>query len=271
MSAQLTIRDTLRRLIPPWMSDRITAGFTAGFRYLYAHALMCDFAIQFAFEAIRSRFPSFAPSEALSLIGQDRRIRRGLNEPDPSYRARLLRWLQDWKRAGSAFAILSQLRAYLQTSVRLRIVTANGTWWTLEPDGTMRRTVTLPAKNWNWDGNAPLWARFWVIIYCDTGVPFARGRKFGDGHRYGDGFGTIGCTATLAQVGSIRDIVRQWKAAHEVCKNIVLAFDATMFDPAFVPGAPMPDGTWGHWSKLVGGTQVAARDARAVYWDGVLN
>src|SRR5579872_336382 len=53
-----------------------------------------------------------APDDALAAMGRDRRIVRGINELSTAYAVRLLRWLDDWKNAGNAFALMRQLAGY---------------------------------------------------------------------------------------------------------------------------------------------------------------
>lgn len=264
----LRMRDAVRRLIPPWMRDRVAAGFTTGFKYIYVFGLMCDLLIQFALEGIRAKFPSLAPSEALSVIGRDRRIRRGLAESDASFLARLLLWLDSWRRAGSAYAMLEQLKAYLGVAGTIRIVNANGTWWTLKLDGTFERKVTLPTKNWNWDNNAALWARFWVVLYAaDYG--WTRDGTWGDGATWGDnGMGWGLSNLSWQSVLDLRGIIAEWKSAESVCKHVIISFDAAYPDPNAAAGAPMPDGTWGYFYKNSAGAAVSARDARLLFCAG---
>lgn len=250
------------------MLDRVQAGFVNGFKYIYVFALMCDLFIQFAFEGIRAKFPGAAPAEALARIGRDRRIRRGLAESDDNYRERLRLWLDSWRRAGSAYAIALQLRAYLGVAGTIRVVNANGTWWTLGPDGSLTRHVTLPAKNWDWDGHPELWARFWVVLYADD-YSWVRDGTWGDGSVWGDDGTGWGSTVPWQVTEDVRGIISEWKSAESVCKNVIVSFDPTYPDPGAAPGAPMPDGTWGDDYKIVGGVAVPSRDSRALYWAGV--
>jgi hypothetical protein len=265
----LSFREYLRQIVPPWLSDRTGAGRTVGFRYLYAFALVADLATQRVVEGMRSKFPRLADPSALPYIGRDRVIRRGPNEPDAAYAERLVRWIDDWKHAGNPYATMHQVRRFLYPSKpKMRIVNANGTWYTLNPDDSVERVVTLPTKNWNWDGNSALHARFWLIIYSDTGTPFTRDGVWTASETWADEVtSTWGSTATPEQVAGIRAIVSDWKSSHGVCVNICIAFDSAVFDPANT-APPNPDGTWLNWGKNVAGVMVAARDSRAIYWDG---
>jgi hypothetical protein len=266
----LTIRDTGRKFFPPWMSDRLLAGLVVGWKYIYCFLLQADLLIQFALEGTLARFPGFCPPEALPIIGRDRRITRGLVETDDSYAARLIGWLAAWKRAGSAYAILDQLAAYLGTAGTLRLVNANGTWYTRNPDGTRARHVTLPTKNWDWDAHPELWSRFWVVLYASD-YGWTRDGTWGDGSTWGDdGTGWGVSNLPWQEVLDLRGIISTWKSAVAVCKNVVISFDLPSVYPAptAAPGAPMPDGLWGSAYKIVAGVAVPSRDVRLLFCGG---
>lgn len=230
--------------------------------------LPLDMIAQAAREALTARFPDYCPDDALPYHGRDRGVRRGPNEPAESFRLRLRQWRKSWKDAAVGSALLDDIAGYLTPqTARMRIWTQVGIVYTREADGTFTVEHVTPAL-WNWDGHASLWARFWVVIYSVGGVPWSRDGTWGDGEVWGgDPAGTWGSTATLDQVHGIRAIVDDLKPAQSVCKSIIVSFDPAAFDPADT-SPPLPDGTWAHSSKLVGGTQVRARDDRAIYWEG---
>lgn len=258
-------RELIQRFAPPTLR-----GFV-GSRFLYSIGLQIDALGDLAWEGIRNRFPEEAlkvgNTDAIGLIGRDRRIYRGPDEPYDVYVGRLLRWIDDWRMAGSAFSVLAQVQAYLTPNAqRLRLVNNAGCWYTLEPDGTRTYQRSAPA-NWDWDTHTEWWSRFWLIIYCDAHYPFAVGPNWGDPGFVYDPTKTWGTTATPAHVASIRAIVQDWKSAHSKCQNIIIAFDPASFDPKSSPGAPMPDGTWGHWSNS-SVPSGRSRLATARYWKG---
>ncbi len=263
----LSLREGMRRYLPPWLVDRPTIGKTTAFRLLYSFGVLADVGVQRIVESVRARFPTMATPTSLPQIGRDRRIARGWSEPDETYAQRLRRWRPDWQSAGSPYTLMRQVRAYLWPALPLmRVVDARGTWYTLNADDTVERVV---GANWDWDGDTSRWARFWLVIYAD-GL-WTRDGTWDDGDvwgDHGDAQATWGSSATYDQVRAIRAIVGDWKAAHAACVNIIVVFDAEAFTPADT-SPPLPDGTWAHWSKLVGGVQVHARDDRAIYWDGV--
>lgn len=267
--SELRVRDVARVFFPPEMRDRLLAGLINGWKYIYSFLVMGDLLVQFAIEGVKAKFPGYCPSEALPLIGRDRRIRRGLAETDESYAARLIGWLAAWRRAGSAYAILDQLAAHLGTPAgTIRLVNANGTWWTRNPDGTRERHVTLPTKNWDWDGHSELWARFWVVLYADD-YGWTRDGTWGDGSTWGDdGMGWGLSNLPWQVVTDLRGTISEWKSAAAVCKNLLISFDPAYPDPADPAGAPYPEGSWGSPYKIVAGVAVRSRDPRMLYCGG---
>ncbi len=254
-------RRFFKSLGPRWLTEG------EGGLVLYSLGLVMDVFAQRAKEALLARFPDYAPDDALPLMGQDRRIVRGFDEPRETYTARLTRFLDDWKKAGMGPAILRQVQAYCAPHAPVvRTVNATGTWCTVDADGVTTHRITWPSSNWDWDGDGDLWARFWVVIYPSADLWETDG-TWGDPGTWGDG-GTWGTTATPAQVATVRKIVGDWKPGAGLCPNIIIAFDPDSFDPSGAPGAPLPDGTWGNWGKGGSGTRVPARLETARYWRG---
>jgi hypothetical protein len=252
-------RQLFRVLAPRWL----TTGH--GELVFYSLGLIMDAFAQRGRESILARFPDFAPDDALSRMGHDRRIVRGFDEPRETYSARLKRFLDDWKKAGMAPSILRQVLAYLAPHELIaRTVNATGTWVTVDADGVVSQEVTWPTPNWDWDGDPDLWARFWVILYPPATLWDTDG-TWGDPGTWGDG-GTWGTTATPEQVESVRSIVRDWKPGAALAPYIIIAFDGASFDPESSAG--LPDGTWGTWGTGGSGARVPTRLDTARYWKG---
>ena len=254
-----TFRSIIRALGPRWLTDG------DGELVLHAVGTLADAFAERAKLGLLARFPSTSPSDALPLIGADRRIVRGISEGAESFAERLRGWLTSWRSAGSALSVLRQLRGYmLGATPTLRIVDNTGNWTTLSTSDVASWALR---GAWNWDGLSARWWRFWTIIDSSSG-PFTAGPNIGDPSLWGGAIGTpgytIGTTATPEQIASIRAIVNTWAAAHAVSRWIIISLDGAHF----TPGDPAPDGTWGPWSKNVGGAQTATRYSGARYVDG---
>lgn len=277
-----TFRDMIRRITPGWLSgapsglDTTKLGYV-GSRYLYSIGAQFDIMGDAVVEGIRKRFPlgqKVLDASALAATGRDRSISRGPNEPLSSYATRLVGWIDDMKTMGSAVTMLRQIQGYLTPdNTRIRYVNDRGFWITLETDGSVSY-VTSPLVasfgNWDWDHlySPTVFSRFWIIIYCNGGKPFDVGPRWGDPGVVYSNSRTWGTTATPDQVKGIRAIVQDWKAAHSWCQNIIIAFDPASFDPTGPQGAPLPDGTWGNYTKTTAVPAPAARLSTARYWQG---
>jgi len=265
------IRHVLADLVPGWLGTRTVNAW----RYLYSHAVLNDLFVETALQSTLTRFPEFCDTTALPYLERDRRLQRGFEEPDEIFRARLLAYLDAHRKRGNPYQLMRQIQAWCYPkSPRIRIVNTHGTWYTLNEDGS---TAKSPLEfNWNWDDDTTLFARFWVIIYSEVGNPesmWVRSPVLGTaGETWGSALpngeqATWGSDATLNEVRAVRELVEDWKSAHEKCPFIIISFDADAFDPTDAQ-PPLPDGTWGNYSQNVGGTQVPTRDDRAIYWRG---
>lgn len=272
-------RQFVRNISPTWLNGSVSGSF------MYSMAILFDALSDGASYAVRARFLTIAPPDALTWFQQDRQIDPGPNESTSSFTARLLIWLDLWRLAGTDFSILLALLAYLTpNSLAVSIVSASGTW-NLYPAGAAS-SLSLPPTwaglgLWNWDGNAdPFyarpqhWWRSWLIIYDPTNLMWKPTPKWGDGHRWGDGT-CWGYNGTASQGASIRALVKKWKQAGVQFPQIIISFDSTWFQPGNVPGAKSPDGTWGHWGKVAaaGGwprAYIASRNPVAIYADGII-
>lgn len=261
MSAREWFVTAFYKMWPSWL----TTG--EGELVLASLALLIDDYGERAYAGLRAHFPGYAPPDALPKIGRDRILVRGIDEPAEAYAERLTGALDDLRTRGSPFALLRQLRHYLQADCVVRTVDRRGNWFTIAADGT--ESYVQGALNWDWDGE-PLtsWSRFWVIIYPVDGTdPWAVSGDVGDATLWGDGLvgnagRTVGTTATPSQVAAVRAIVREWKPAGTTCEWIIIAFDDATFTPA---GATDPSGDWGTWGNHSGS---AVRLASARYWKG---
>lgn len=246
-----------------------------GSRYMFALALQFDAMADAASYAVRARFPTHAPDDALPVLSSDRQIDRGPSEPRESFEARLIAWLDLWRRAGSAWAVLTAFESYfLPSSTTIETVndttTDDITAWNVQTDlaGPPVHYQESPG-NWDWDGQR-IPGRAWVIVFNG---PWAQTQTWGDGSRWGDGK-VWGFNGTTAVAQFFRSQLARWKAAGCSVPYIIIAFDPSWFQPTLPPGSPLlPDGTWGPWYKVetIAGarTYVPSRTSTAIYIDGV--
>jgi hypothetical protein len=271
------LRDTIKKISPTSLQ-----GGTAE-KLLYSMGLVGDVLLEKVNEGVLARIPTRTKTvTSLPFIGADREIPQGLSESSPSYAIRLKRAFDDWYYAGSARSILSQILGYL-SSATPRVLAVNNTsaWDYIPQDSTSLIPTHLPSTfgvaptaNWDWDSalgyTSAMWWRTWIII--DSTGWVASTRTWTDGVKpWGDPGYSWGLDCSSSVISSIRSLVGQWKSQHAWVRWLIICFDPTEFDPTTAPGDPsLPDGTWGYWSKIVGGTRVAARSSNARYCDGVI-
>ncbi len=264
----MAFRHIITNVAPPWLQGYV------GSRILYTCGLIFDEIAEFVTQGMQARMPGIGTPTALPYVGRDRKIVRGFDETDDNYAARLPLWLDvdHHKTRGSPYALITQLKGYLAPhELRIRTVDNNGTWFSEDEDGT--RYENLAEGNWDWDGGTD-WSRFWVILYPQASLWTETVEMVGDPALWGGAVGapvyTVGTTATLNQVQTIRQIVAEWHPAGTTCVNIIIAFDDASFDPTLPPGDPLlPAGDWGtHGDGLA--TRGRSRLTTARYWRGTV-
>jgi hypothetical protein len=178
----LTYRDTIRKLSPPWLQNGLAE------RILYALALHVDVFGDSLAAGVKQRFPGLYSSDALPLIGRERRLRRGLVETDETYALRLTRWLLDHRRRGGPYALLAQLYAYYAPgNFPITLLYQSGRRYSMDAAGAVVRDDIA----WSPDASSAQWARWWLIFETDT-------------------FGT----PTADQIADLQHVPREWNAAH---------------------------------------------------------
>ncbi len=252
---------------PPWLRGYV------GSRYVYAGAIQWDVLSEFTRIGVIQRYPSLAQTAALTQLGKDRKIFRGLSESDANYAERLRRFKGTWKLAGNAPTLLRQLWELLAPNAsRIRYVvngydgaagagTQFADWWTI--DGTGLSFERVSPSNWDWDGSYGKNVRFWIIVYRDDltpakwGVPpYAWGE---DGLFWGGS-----PSSTRDWVVDTFNVVQTFKAAGShmgpfpLYGGGLIVADPSFtgapwgpagpFAPSYAPGYPMPDGTFQDYS-----------------------
>lgn len=271
MSARF--RSVFRALLPRWLGGgpdpkRPPSGalgppqWDDGRKVAYALGVMKDAFVERTRVGLLSRLPEYATTSALNVIGRDRRMIRGVGESDSAWARRLVQWRfpRGHRVRGNPFALLTQIRAYLNVPVRVRTVDRRGNWYEIAADGT--ESYYWDRANWDWgafDGSD--WARFWVIIYS-TGADAPWGlRTWGSPAKWG--VGKWGTTASDGDVQSIATMVREWKPEGTMRETVIVSFDDALFDPE---GPSVPTADWENYSVNDAGTQVAVRSPDAKYW-----
>ena len=206
--ARRTFRQHVVDISPTVMLGDISRRFFGG-----AFALMADALASWSVQS--GRATSFSdpnqPTDALSMIGEERLSPRYAIDTDVMYKARLKDAWNRWLQGGSELGMLAELAAFG--------ITAH----------------TKLDNDWDWDGTA-YWSRFWVVV---TSHPWTEGPELGDPGLVLDGTWTFGSSATPEEVDTVRKIVRRWKPGHMICLHIVIVFDLANWN------SDQPDGTWG--------------------------
>jgi hypothetical protein len=267
VSAAFRLRDAIRAWIPPWLADRGRAPepLRTGFAVIWAWAAIFDAQIDTRIQGVEAKFPGFGTPTALPLIGRSRGILQGQGETDDNFAARLIPWLDRWRRAGSAEAIALSLHEYLSNHPRVRVVNRAGRMITCETDGTFSDDQVA----WDWDsvtdpGNATHWWDLWIVV---DQPPWPIDSPWGDGERWGGGLG-FGHDAPREDVDAVLALIRQWKSEHSYVRSIIWTYDSSLFDPS--TPTTMPDGTWGRWHVLSGGVAVpSGRSPDCRFWEGI--
>ena len=258
MATEFNFRKLWQKLLP----TRFTRG--DGGLLGYTLSLLTDASTERMYRGHMARFPlqdpagTPGPDDALAALGRDRGVTRGIDEPSWSYAQRLTQWLVDARTRGTAFTLMKTLAAYVDwdgsKGCSFRVVDNRGNWFSRSSTGV--ETAILNTGNWNWDGDANAWARFWVIIYPGT-------RWSDTAQAWGDGVAKWGVapytwgssTITEAQTRTLQALASEWSPLHASCETLILAFDPASFSPA----SPEPNGTWRQWKN---------RLTTALYLDG---
>lgn len=214
-----TFRDSIRELSPWWLRRGIAL------RFLYVIGLHCDVIAAMATEAVRRRFPGLDSYDSLALIGRERRITRGRNEPDATYATRVERWLDDHRFRGGPYAMLAQIYAhYAAAPFAITLRYYSGRQYVMDLDGAVVRSDYPDPGTWPPDAAANRWPRWW--LFYDWPDAVVDEGAWGDAGAWGDG-GTWGTSLSVEEVEDLRVVPRQWNAGHVAKGRIVLSEGTT--------------------------------------------
>jgi hypothetical protein len=88
--------------------------------------------------SLLSRWPTFAPSDALPYLAADKLVIVGPNEPEAARRARIRGWLNEAILAGLPMGLAVALQSYAPGYPKISIATKRSTWYTLEAGAVPR-------------------------------------------------------------------------------------------------------------------------------------
>jgi hypothetical protein len=127
-------RHILGAITPPWLRGELSKSFLhEGIYTLY------DVDAELWWQSLISRWPTFAPADALPYLAADKQIISGPTESEEAKRARIRGWLNEAVLSGLPAGWLLALQAYCApTYPRVRIVTKRSTWYTLEANAVPR-------------------------------------------------------------------------------------------------------------------------------------
>ncbi len=257
MTAKVRFRDSVRRYLPQWLSDRTTSGRTVGFRLIWSMVAPLDVALEHGVQGLKASWPGVGTPTALPYIGRSRGFIRGQSESDASFATRLLGWLDRWRIAGSDEAVARAIQEYVTGAPRVRIFRRDGNVLTLTSGVVTRTTCT-----WQWDTTshperAGNWSEIWIVVYS---TPFSTAGNFlhttgSPTWGIGDGFG-IGHDVSRQDYEALKSLLAQWKSQHTRIRAVVWTSDSTLFDPASAPS--LPNGSWGGWGGVGSGSRTAS-------------
>ena len=101
----MSYEEWMEKAQPPWLQNE------AGRRWARALGRVLDGAVDGAQDAVLARHPSYAPEDALNLVGEGRAISRFGGELEAAYRERLRQAFTFWSLAGTFPGVLLWLEA----------------------------------------------------------------------------------------------------------------------------------------------------------------
>ncbi len=261
-------------LVPSWLAEG------EGDRILYSLARIKDVLVNRARRGLQARMPRRAGPSALALIAADRKILRGREESDAHYAERLTRWRypKQHRVRGNAWSMLDQIHEYLG---------GNGWLYSYDSRANLRirglRTDTFELSRdheeyfyaysapYVWGVLDPVvnWARFWVILNVNPGLPWITATPGYGPTLWGGAIGAPGYCVGLAgwtptDTLNIRKLFRgqqAWKSHGTRAEWLCIRLNS------WTLGSPPPaaDATWDRWAVIVGGVRTATRDPNFRY------
>lgn len=244
MPERIRFEAALVRISPPWLRRNV------GAKLLGAFGARIDDLVDRMVDGVKLRFPGHDPTaidpSALVLLGRERRILRGPNEPDATYAARLQTWWDAHRTRGGPYALMTQLYHFWRATLtpQIDLVYHSGQRYVLSAAGA----ITRDAITWNADGTA-FWSQFWLFfdlpatldfpLVDDTGQPIVDDL----GNQIIATISTGDADGVSAFVDELAAVPREWSAAHVFRITIVLLYGVgRLWD------YPVPVPTWTAWA-----------------------
>jgi hypothetical protein len=210
-------------LAPGWLRD------PTGSAFLGAFGAVKDSLVTRAKDAVKARFPSMCPEDALALIAAERGIDRGPTESLASFRERVQAAWDVWRWAGTAYGLLLAFywQGYRPASGRVVIQTETERQYELRPDfdpkvHTPENALVISSIGPVSLGGAPeLWSDVAVLFVAPL-LPSWLPTPPAD---------------ASPEVEGIRSTIRRWKPAHARCVALKVTpidlwdFPAETWDP----------------------------------------
>jgi hypothetical protein len=203
---------------------------------LYAIGVHLDMLADWIVDGVKRRFPradaGLTAADSIPMLGRERGIRRGHEEPDSVYAPRLERWWDAHAHRGGPYELLRQIHDYYAAApFPVTLVYYSGRRFDMAADGTITRGLATGADAWPPDADSARWGRWWLFYRWPDDL--GDRNKWGDGGRWGDGRVWGGSTAlTHDLVADLRLIPTEWNAAHTKGQIVLTDPDSTSIDLA---------------------------------------
>lgn len=144
--------------------------------------------------------------------------------------------------------------AQIVGACRIRLISADGTWWTREANGY---TWRLSGGPWAWDAavdaDSTQWARGLIVIDSPPGID--KWELLGaDAHFLGEPSASYGTTALTEWWNRLVVTIGNFAPRHMLTLAVIINFDSTKFDPS--DASTCPQDNWYH-SHEYSGTGIA--------------
>lgn len=136
-----------------------------GAAFMRSLGITKDFYAARARQAVKMRFPSFASTDALGAIGDERLIDRGPTETDAAYAARLRDAWNAWTFGGTAFGLLTALTIQGYAPVVMNSSFQN----TLDGNGNLVQVATAWRRDLVWNNFTLILPHPWPTRWLSAG------------------------------------------------------------------------------------------------------